>query len=205
MNSRIKYPRTFHLPWSPGLTKDDKRIESLDGFIGREVVVSEKMDGENSSLYPDGHIHARSMDSVITPWRTWLKAWWNERSYMLDPRLRICGEDLYALHSIKYEGLGSYFRGFSVWEGLQCLSWDETLLWFDELGIEPVKTLYRGLWDEDVIKAIDPAEWREGYVVRLTDSFHLDEFKNVVAKYVRANHVQTDERWDEREIVKNGL
>jgi hypothetical protein len=61
------------------------------------------------------------------------------------------------------------------------------------------------LWDEDVIKAIDPAEWREGYVVRLTDSFHLDEFKNVVAKYVRANHVQTDERWDEREIVKNGL
>ncbi len=46
MNTRIKYPRTFHLPWSPGLTKDDKRIENLDGFIGREVVVTEKMDGE---------------------------------------------------------------------------------------------------------------------------------------------------------------
>ena len=61
-----KYPRTFHLPWSPGVASDDKVIESLDAFVGREVVVTEKMDGENSSLYSNGHIHARSMDSVIT-------------------------------------------------------------------------------------------------------------------------------------------
>lgn len=118
--------------------------------------------------------------------------------YLLD---QIDGE----VYEIKYEGLVTYFRGFSVWEGLQCLSWDDTLLWFEELRIQPVKTLYRGLWDEDAIKAIDSTQWREGYVVRVTDSFHRDEFKTVVAKYVRANHVQTEERWDEGVILKNGL
>ena len=200
-----KYPRTFHLPWSPGVSSDDKIIESLEVFKGREVVISEKMDGENSSLYPNGHIHARSMDSVITPWRTWLKAWWNERCFKLAPELRVCGEDLFALHSIKYEGLGSYFRGFSLWEGPICLSWDDTLLWFEELGVTPVRVIYRGIWDENLVRTLKPSDGEEGFVVRVSDSFTSDQFKTHVAKYVRANHVQTDDRWDEGEIIRNGL
>lgn len=42
-----KYPRTLHLPGSPGMTDDDKVIKSLAGFEGEEVVVTAKMDGEN--------------------------------------------------------------------------------------------------------------------------------------------------------------
>ena len=44
---KIKYPRTFHLPWSPGATSDDKMLKSIEHFIGKEVVITEKMDGEN--------------------------------------------------------------------------------------------------------------------------------------------------------------
>jgi hypothetical protein len=43
----IKYPRTLHLPWSPGLTNDDRQLKSTEHFEGREVVVTVKMDGEN--------------------------------------------------------------------------------------------------------------------------------------------------------------
>lgn len=41
-----KYPRTPHLPWSGTIADDDKRLETVRNFIGREVVVTEKLDGE---------------------------------------------------------------------------------------------------------------------------------------------------------------
>lgn len=43
----VKYPRTYHLPWSPGATDDDRIIKSADVFKDKEVVVTVKMDGEN--------------------------------------------------------------------------------------------------------------------------------------------------------------
>jgi hypothetical protein len=49
----VKYPRTPHAPWSPGRTPDDEVLADLDHLVGREVVVSVKMDGENVSLYRD--------------------------------------------------------------------------------------------------------------------------------------------------------
>lgn len=44
---QYKYPRTPHLPWSPGATSDDKYISSFESFRGKQIVVTEKMDGEN--------------------------------------------------------------------------------------------------------------------------------------------------------------
>ncbi|MEL7307213.1 MAG: RNA ligase family protein, partial [Pseudomonadota bacterium] len=39
----------------------------------------------------------------------------------------MCGENLYARHSISYNNLPSYFMAFSVWNELnQCLSWQDT-------------------------------------------------------------------------------
>lgn len=63
---RTHYPRTAHLPWSPGATSDDVRIADLSGLTGREVVVTEKLDGENTTLYADG-LHARSWTPRTTP------------------------------------------------------------------------------------------------------------------------------------------
>ena len=50
---KYKYPRTFHIPGSPGATSDDKILKSLDHFKGKRVIITEKMDGENTSLYRD--------------------------------------------------------------------------------------------------------------------------------------------------------
>jgi hypothetical protein len=48
---RVRYPRTPHLPWSPGATDDDERILDASALEGREVVVTEKLDGETTTLY----------------------------------------------------------------------------------------------------------------------------------------------------------
>ncbi|MFT5465446.1 MAG: hypothetical protein ACI8UO_000541 [Verrucomicrobiales bacterium] len=61
MSAFIKYPRTLHLPWSPGSTNDDCFLNGVSHFEGREVVVTEKLDGENTSMYRGG-IHARTLD-----------------------------------------------------------------------------------------------------------------------------------------------
>ena len=35
----------------------------------------------------------------------------------------------------------------------------------------------------------------EGFVMRIADRFNAEDFSTNVCKYVRANHVQTDEHW----------
>lgn len=48
-----KYPRTYHLPWSLGKTDDDKTLKTTEIFKNKKVVVTLKMDGENTTLYKD--------------------------------------------------------------------------------------------------------------------------------------------------------
>ena len=43
----IKYPKTFHFDFSQSLQNDDRKLETLKDFEGRDVVVTEKLDGEN--------------------------------------------------------------------------------------------------------------------------------------------------------------
>jgi hypothetical protein len=195
----VKYPRTYHLPFSPGMNDDDRALKDCSQFEGRRVIVTEKMDGENTTLYPD-YTHARSINSGGHASRDWVKNFWSKIQYEIPPRFRICGENLYAKHSIYYAGLKSYFFGFSMWnERNVCLSWDETLEYFQLLGIEPVPVLYDGLWDEQLIRGIyDPKtmrETREGFVVRLADAFSFFDFRRSVAKYVRSGHVLTAKHW----------
>lgn len=194
----VKYPRTYHLPWSENIHNDDRMIETLSGFEGQEVIVTEKMDGENTTMYSD-HLHARSVDSRNHPSRNWVKNFWSGFAHDIPEHWRICGENLYAEHSISYEALESYFLGFSIWnERNECLSWDDTLTWFELFGITPVEVLYRGPWDEQLIKNLwDGDRWNqsEGYLVRVADSFSYNQFRYKVAKFVRKDHVQTIKHW----------
>jgi hypothetical protein len=59
--NQVKYPRTYHVLWSPGMNDDDRMLPNMDSFEGRRVIVTEKMDGENTTMYSD-YIHARSVD-----------------------------------------------------------------------------------------------------------------------------------------------
>ena len=203
---KVKYNRTYHFPWSPGATSDDKILENLDGFLNKEVVLLEKMDGENSSLYTE-YIHARSLESADHPSRHWLKGLWGEIRYNIPKEWRVCGENLFAQHSISYDNLPSYFMVFNIWnEENSCLSFDETLEWCKLLGLEHVPVLWRGIFDEKFIREF-PIDFskKEGYVVRTTESFHYDDFKKYVGKFVRENHVNTSEHWMFQKVVPNKL
>lgn len=210
---RYKYPRTFHLPWSPGASSDDKTHSDANAlFSGHEIVVTEKMDGENTTIYSDGYVHARSIDSAHHPSRDWVKT--NVAPMMighLPEGWRICGENLYAKHSIGYTTLPSYFLVFSIWdERNMCLSWEDTMEWCNLLGLYMVPVLFKGMWNHEVVKGCFKPHSRygnenEGYVVRISAAYHFDAFTMSTAKYVRANHVQTEEHWMYATVQPNGI
>lgn len=199
----VKYPRTLHFPWSPGATDDDRIHRDLSGFEGQEIIITEKMDGENTSLYHD-YYHARSLDSNSHPSQSWARGHHARMAFNIPVGWRVCAENLYAKHSIAYDNLVSYLLVFSIWnETNRCLSWDETTDYCQLLDLKPVPLIYRGLWDEKLVKNLPITG--EGYVVRVSRSFTFAEFRRVVGKYVRANHVQTTHHWKAKMVEPNGL
>lgn len=208
---RVKYPRTHHLPNSPGRTKDDRILRSLDGFVNEEVVVTVKLDGENSSLYSNG-LHARSLSPMEShPSRDRLKALHAQIQGDIPRGWRVAVENVYAKHSIRYRNLRAWFFLLSVWDKQnRCLAWDETVEWAQLLGVETAPVLWRGIWDEAVVRGLYQPEFEddecEGYVVRVTREFGYGEFRKVVGKYVREGHVdEAAHHWKYQQVVVNGL
>lgn len=213
---RYKFPRIPHLPWSPGATRDDRVLQDTSCFEREQVVVTVKYDGENTTMYPDGYVHARSVDSRSHASRSVVKRlaaeipWWKLGDEFINPNaVRLCGENVYARHSIAYNNLPHYFIVFGIHYGDLCLSYEYTRYLAEEnLGLATARVLYQGVWDEDKIQQLytpevdgDPCE---GYVVRLAHQFNTTKATGM-AKYVREDHVQTDEHWMSRPIVVNGL
>ncbi len=207
-SNRFKYPRSPHLPWSQGGTSDDAFLFDTEHFVGKEIVITEKMDGENTTMYRDG-IHARSVDGRHHPSRDWVKALHGTICREIPEGWRLCGENLYARHSIAYEALGSYFHLFSIWnEQNESLPWVEVREWAEILGLETVPQLYTGDWSEKTARKITAdldTTTQEGCVVRLAGRFHYSEFGKSLAKWVRKGHVQTDKHWMFSEIIPNQL
>ena len=209
MDKLYKYPRTPHLPWSETKSdRDDKVLSSLDHFVGLEVVVTEKLDGENTSMYP-AHYHARSMESKNHPSRTLLKQHHASLRHNIPEGWRLCGENVYARHSIYYDRLTAYFFVIGIYnQDNICISWDETLEYAALLALPTVPVLYEGVWDEEAIRALWPrpsvfGDTCEGYVVRTRKGFSHVDFSSNVAKYVRKNHVQTSAHWMLEAVVPN--
>ena len=207
MSQKFKYPRTPHLPFSKGATSDDKILASTEHFCGKRVVVTEKMDGENTTIYRD-YCHARSLDSKHKPYHSWLLSYIATFQTQIPENWRICGEYLYATHSIEYTNLPTYLMVFSIWNDKnECLSWSDTISFLDTIGVQSVPVLYEGVYNEEKIKQIAEKATQggaEGVVVRLCDSFSYNDFSVSIAKYVRENHNQTDKSWG-NVIKKNKL
>jgi len=154
------------------------------------------MDGESLSLYQN-YIHARSIDSNSHPSQSWVRQLHSKIKFDIPLGWRICGENLYATHTIRYKNLSSYFLVFSIWDDCnQCLSWTDTIDWCEMLGLETVPVLYEGKFSLEVIEDLKEKEFipkdlskSEGYVVRLAKEFPYSEFRNSCAKFVRKEHV----------------
>lgn len=205
----LKYNRTPHFSWSSP-TSDDKVLSSANQFLGKEIIVTEKLDGECTGM-SNQLCHARSLDSKDHPSRHWVKQLHASIKEEIPAGWKVFGENLYAKHSIHYRNLPSYFFVFCIYDDNNiCLSWDDIKEWCSLMDLCTVPELYRGIWDEEYIKSL----WRglsvfggegEGYVVRVIDSFHYNQFGNNVAKWVRKDHVQTSSHWMQETLVKNLL
>lgn len=206
-----KYPRTYHFTFSPNVKNDDRMHSSDDLFDGREVVATVKMDGEGTTMMSD-RVHARSLNSGPHPSRNWMHALHGKVAHDIPFHWRICGENLYAEHSIRYEHLEDYFMMFSIWDETNtCMAWDVSVEYAKVLGLAVVPVFWRGVWNKDLVEAAfeeyqatsqDPVE---GYVIRRAGSFRYENFAMSTAKWVRKNHVQTDQFWMSKPVVPNKL
>jgi len=206
-----KYPRTYHFSYSPGVQNDDRMHMNDDLFDGLEVVGTVKMDGEGTTMMND-RVHARSLNSGPHRSRDWMAALHGRVGRDIPFHWRICGENLYAEHSIRYEHLQDYFTVFSIWdETNRCLPWDITIEYANLMDLATVPVFYRGTWNKEIIDSAfeeycshsdDPVE---GYVIRLARAFRYESFAGSTAKWVRKNHVQTDQFWMHKPVTPNKL
>lgn len=193
-----KYPKTMHFDFSESLQNDDRRLETMRGFEKKRVIITEKYDGENASIYKD-YYHPRSVIDDGHESRDWLKGHIPNFQYMIPEEWRVCGESMYAEHSIRYEDLNTFFYVFSIWnEHNYSIGWDSVVDNCNKWGVSHVPVLYDGIFDYDKIKEIYQNldfEKQEGIVCRVAMQYHYDDFQLYTAKAVRPAHVSTDDHW----------
>lgn len=212
-----KYGRTYHYPFSPGTTSDDRFNHTYWQDINKfeQLLHTEKLDGENNCLNNMG-VFARSHAAPTTsPWTARLRERWALIKNDLGD-VELFGENLYAIHSIEYKCIEEYYFIFAVRIKDMWLSWEEVKFYaalFDfptvpELGTDNVSDLTEDslkskiitlAQEESVYGSLDPLArqecTREGVVSRNIEEFPVTNFQNNVFKYVRKGHVKTDEHW----------
>ncbi len=216
MQSR-KYGRTYHYPFSPGTTSDDRINRDWWSHIQNieQLVHTEKLDGENNCLNRHG-VFARSHAAPTqSAWSQQIRQRWQLIKNDLGD-IELFGENLYAVHSIEYQHIEEYFYVFAVRQGNYWLSWEEVKFYaslFDfptvpELSLNIDKQLGSQVYTQQLITATEQDSQfiaydthsqqpcsMEGIVTRDSQRFSLDDFKCHVFKYVRKNHVKTDIHW----------
>ena len=136
METRIKHPSTPHLPWSQEVAGDDKKITTLAPFAGREIWVSEKMDGESTTGYYPGVMHARSLDSAHNETRDWIKSMMTGMGYQFPRGWRFVFENVAYYHSINYRSLPSFAYLLMIWNEQNVrLAYDDICEWADKLDL----------------------------------------------------------------------
>ncbi len=211
-----KYGRTYHYPFSPGTTSDDRVQHDYWAHLSKIplLVHTEKLDGENNCLSRHG-VFARSHAAPATsPWTESIRRFWQLVKHDLG-HLEIFGENLYAVHSLRYRQLPAHFFVFGVRELGRWLSWEETKFYAAMLGLPTVPELgvfappaSQQVFEQEVLAivqgngAFDPCNAHsgtpatmEGIVTRNVNGYAVEDFSRNVFKYVRKGHVQTDRHW----------
>lgn len=211
-----KYGRTWHYPFSPGTTSDDRIQYNYWDALKQlpQIIHTEKLDGENNCLSRHG-VFARSHAAPTTSaWTASIRTYWNQvRNDLGD--LEIFLENLYAVHSIEYRNLDHHFYVFAIREHDRWLSWEETVFYANMLDLPTVPVIavvtpphVREDFEKETLAlvqgrgAFDPYDTvtgrpttMEGLVSRNANGYPVSEFANNVFKYVRKGHVKTDQHW----------
>jgi ATP-dependent RNA circularization protein (DNA/RNA ligase family) len=208
----MKYPRTYHLSFSQEIFNDDKMLDKKveESFINTEIVITEKLDGGNCCLF-NGKIYARShTEETNHPSFSMVKSLYNSILYTKDfefDRYMLFGENMQAIHSIKYTKIKSPFYLFNILDTKtdKWISLKELKEISNYLNIPMVPIIFEGTMQSlGVLKLtlernINRPSYiggeKEGFVIRKTESFNKDKFNKNVCKFVRRGHVQSDEHW----------
>ncbi|MXW17908.1 MAG: hypothetical protein F4139_11970 [Gemmatimonadetes bacterium] len=202
----LKYPRTPYWPYSPTIGRGDTVHPDPERFVGRPVVVTEKLDGSNVLIHR-GKVYGRSVtDEAANKWLAMVKkhhAW-----KVTEPDVYLYGEDIYGVHSIEYGAVKEMetFYAFALRDGKGDFGSMTALERFAaERSIPVVPVIFRGVFAsvaemrvflerEQAQRSVLGGE-REGMVVRNAKGFPAAEFARNVCKSVRRDHVQTDQHW----------
>jgi hypothetical protein len=216
MSLSRKYGRTYHYPFSPGTSSDDRINNTYWDELSLipSMIHTEKLDGENNCLSRYG-VFARSHAApTVSPWTRTLRERWNLLKNDLGD-YEIFGENLYAVHSILYPEIEEHYYVFGVRELDRWLSWEETVFIasaFDLPVVPVLKTVTdlsdRSAFENDLLVLVSqPGTFgsvdvqtqkpctMEGVVTRNTNAYDVSDFRSNVFKYVRKGHVKTDEHW----------
>src|SRR3990167_6003711 len=229
--SRIKYPSTPYLHMSPGYDPNDINLPDVKPFLNVPLVVTIKMDGSNTQI-TSKHVAARNGTHADHPSFDRLKAMHKQLGWdrIIPENLQVFGEWLYAKHSIHYMNetkLEALFQPFGVYDMESRLfgGWEHVEAVAKALGVPTTPVLARGVvYSEEWQLERDLAKYasdtilagHEGLVVSTMYPFPYGSFEGyetsngktswrvaAIAKYVRPNHVQTDDHWSQQAIVKN--
>ena len=200
-----KYPSTLYHPCSPSKGKRADRIHPNPGyFLHTDIAITEKLDGSNTLIH-QGKVYNRSVAAPSTAkWNAMVKK--HHTWKITDPNLYVYGENLFGVHSIEYNPMREEetFRVFAILEDNTFLSWYDVRAWCAHHHMIPVPYLYAGTFGNDgrIDKIMSKPEGesdigptREGFVMRVSESFPVSSFNYSVCKSVRPNHVQTNEHW----------
>lgn len=122
----IKYPRTQHIEGSR-LQAGDEDLTQLpfEEFLGRNIVIEEKIDGANTAVSFDGegNLLLQSRGHYLTGgyrekhynlFKQWAGVHRDALFEHLSSRYVMYGEWMYAKHSIYYDALPHYFMEFDI-------------------------------------------------------------------------------------------
>lgn len=216
MEMQRKYGRTYHYPFSPGTTSDDRINKRYwqDIKLINSLIHTEKLDGENNCLNRYG-VFARSHAApTVSAWTRQIRQRWQLIKNDLGD-IELFGENLYATHSIEYRGLNQDFYLFAVRCKDKWLSWEEVKFYaalFDFACVPEVALNDQGQTEVEYRQAIISLAGGAGYfaphdvhtglpctmeglVTRNAAEFPVAVFAQNVFKYVRKDHVKTDRHW----------
>jgi hypothetical protein len=188
------------------------------------LVVTEKLDGGNCAFRRSGELYARTHShEADKPWFDPLRSLLRERdlcSLIPSDSWVVFGEVMTAVHSIEYARVPrSHVFLFGIYDESteHFLSWP-TVEWLAaRLQLPTVPVVARDAPTDAAAlarfveaqarrpSALDGITLPEGFVVRVPGHFHKSRFQDAMAKYVRANHVQTNpdfvRTWKKQNIV----
>lgn len=225
----IKQPHTPHLPFSQENSDSDDfyDYDDLEYFAEVPLVITIKMDGSNAYVSSE-RVASRKGWGATHETYDQLKAMHAGFKHKIDKDIQIFGEWLKHKHSIHYAPkekcdcednappLDGYFQVFNVYDNKYnlWLSWPEVKNWSDKIGVPTTPVIKNGVYYENKHEAAEKLrqiaedvveKGHEGIVVRPKYPFHFGQFSRFVGKYVRENHVKTDEHWMHQEMIENCL